>query len=94
MEHPALDHLMGAYLHQDFDLFGPSPMAAVDTFIRDEPDLGRVLPTEIEELLAARRSEAEVKAALEKMGCQIQVSDADGSYRRWLEAIAEQARGR
>lgn len=93
MRTPALEHLMGAYLHQDFDVFGPSPMAAVDTFIRDEPDLGRRLPIEIEELLAARRSQSEVKAALEAMGCQIQVSDADGGYRSWLEAIADQTRG-
>lgn len=90
--HLALDQLMGAYLHQDYDLFGPTPLAAVDTFVRDEPELGSRLPGEISDLLRALPSETAIKAALEGMGCQIVPSTADGGYRGWLEAIADRAR--
>ena len=91
MDYPALDQLMGSYLHQDFDLFGPTPWAAVDAFVRDEPDLGARLPGEIRELLEATPSETDVQAELEDMGCQIAVPADEGGYRAWLQAIADRA---
>ena len=35
--YPDLAHLLGAYLHRDFSLFGPTLADAVAAFARDEP---------------------------------------------------------
>ncbi len=34
---PDLSHLLGAYLHQDFDIFGQTPADAGRAFLRDDP---------------------------------------------------------
>jgi hypothetical protein len=91
VHYPALEQLMGAYLHQDYDLFGATPMAAVDAFLDDEPALGRALPDEIAHLLAVTESDQALEDLLDDLGCEIQVDDP-GGYRTWLEQIAERAR--
>lgn len=92
MNMPALDHLMGAYLHQDYVLFGETPMAAVSTFLIDEPDLAGPLVNEVEQLLSTVQDDSDIEETLRAMGCQIRVDSATGSYRTWLVTIAEKAR--
>ena len=90
MELPALDQLMGAYLHQDFDLFGDTPAAAADQFMRDEPDLARRVPGEVQGILATH-TEAQLAELLTALGCQVAPWSADGTYRSSLEELATQA---
>lgn len=89
---PALDHLMGAYLHQDFDLFGETPMDAVDTFLRDEPAMATQLLEEIESVLAIIQSEEQLQELVTALGCEIWV-DPELGYRGFLERIAQRASG-
>ncbi len=89
---PALHHLMGAYLHQDFDLDGETPMDAVDAFLREEPDLARPLAAEIDTLLGTGLSEQEVERTVFDLGCQVYPDKGYTGYRLWLAAIAARAR--
>jgi len=90
-EGPALNQLMGAYLHQDYDLFGDTPIDAVRTFLRDEPNMAQPLVGEIEFVLRSTPSESEVEELLRELGCQIRVEPELG-YRGLLARIAEIAR--
>lgn len=93
MNLPALYQLMGAYLHQDFDLFGKTKMDAVDAYLRDEPDSAPALVEEIEFVLVTTPDEAGLKHTLDELGCQVLPPEEAGTYRRFLELIAERARG-
>lgn len=92
MTMPALDHLMGAYLHQDFDLYGDAPMDAVDAFLQDEPDLAQPLASEIDALLASQPTEQEIERTVFDLGCQVYPDKGFTGYRPWLAAIADRAR--
>ena len=92
MSTPALDHLMGAYLHQDYDLYGKTPMDAVEAFLNDEPDLARPLAAEIDALLASGLTEQEVERRVFDLGCQVYPDKGYAGYRPWLAVIAERAR--
>jgi hypothetical protein len=90
VELPALGQLMGAYLHEDYELFGPSPRAAAETFLRNEPTLQRALPGEVEAVLSSH-SEPELARLLFALGCQIPPWADDGTYTTSLRELAAAA---
>ncbi len=85
MEKPALEQLMGAYLHQDFDLVG-DVADNIDAFMAEEPVLARRLPDEIAWALQIHDSAAELDAFVSALGCQVQ--PGEGGYRELLGEIA------
>ncbi|KQW49092.1 hypothetical protein ASC77_10345 [Nocardioides sp. Root1257] len=89
-EWPALWHLMGAYLHQDFDAFGTID-ENIDLFVVDSPDLAPALPSEIDRALRALPTEAALEAFVDDLGCQVRAPD-NLTYREWLTRIADRVR--
>ena len=87
---PALRHLLGAYLNQDWFDFYPDENAAIDDFVRETPDLADSLPREIDELLATK-NEAELEAYLDSIGNEYLPSE-DLRYRRWLAGVADRVK--
>ena len=92
METSALTHLMGAYLHQDFDVVG-TVADNVDLFVDDEPELAADLSREIASLLAHDLSDAAIASLLDTMGCGAMPPAGEG-YREWLGAMAHEAETR
>lgn len=79
-----LSHLLGAYLHQDFDLDHGSADDAVRAFAAGAPDMAASALDEIAELLAGDMPEARLSALLQKLGSYYRV-EADGyTARTWL----------
>ena len=79
-----LSHLLGAYLHQDFDLDHGSPDDAVRAFAAAAPDMAASALDEVAELLADAIPEARLSALLHELGSYYRV-EADGyTARTWL----------
>lgn len=93
MHTPALEQLMGAYFHQDWELFGSTHMEVVDHFVEDDPDFAATLPTEIAVVLERLPSDAAVGQYLDSLGCQILIR-SEGGYRQWLADIAARVQER
>lgn len=89
-ESPALWHLMGAYLHQDYDLDGTID-DNIDLFVVDTPDLAPALPAEVERALRELSTEAELEAFVDDLGCQV-LPPRGLTYREWLTQIADRVR--
>ncbi|WP_243056653.1 contact-dependent growth inhibition system immunity protein [Nocardioides sp. SR21] len=87
---PALWHLMGAYLHQDYDLTGTID-ENIDRFVTETPDLAPKLPAEVEEALLELTTEEELDAFVDALGCQVLPPD-NLSHREWLTGIAARVR--
>ena len=87
---PSLDHLLGAYFHQDWSLDGTENQA-VETFVADEPDLAAALPGEIEALLAHVPDEDDLRRVLFEKGSYYTPSADEGGYRRWLLEVSRRA---
>lgn len=90
MDTPALAQLMGAYLHQDYDIVG-TVEDNVDLFVRDSPDLAALLPGEVSCVLSETTSEAGLRQLLIDVGCQLRPPGGT-SYRAWLTDIADHVR--
>jgi ABC-type multidrug transport system fused ATPase/permease subunit len=89
-ESPALWHLMGAYLHQDYAYDGTVD-DNIDLFVSDTPDRAPALPAEVERALRELSSEAELEAFVDALGCQIN-APRGLTYREWLTQIADRVR--
>jgi hypothetical protein len=89
MDLPALRQLMGAYLHQDFDLTGTVD-DNVEAFAIESPDLAHQLPAEVDYLVASVNADAELRDRLEDLGCQ--VLPEDGATQAWLIELSERIR--
>jgi hypothetical protein len=81
---------MGAYLHQDFDIFGDTPALAADQFLREEPRLAQLVPDEVKQVLATH-TEDQLAELLVGLGCQVGPWAPDGTYRSSLERLASRA---
>ena len=83
-----LRQLMAAYYHQDWwDEYDGSWEAAVDDFVRREPDRVSRTIDEIDALLAASPSEDELDKALEELGNYRTPGDGAHAYLEWMNAI-------
>ncbi|MGH3348075.1 MAG: contact-dependent growth inhibition system immunity protein [Nocardioides sp.] len=94
MQTPALEHLMGAYFHEDWTFSGDTHMAVVDEFVSDEPDMAITLPREIFHVLSETPDDAELESLLDAMGCDVYPQPREDSYRTWLRKIAERVQQR
>lgn len=90
----SLEHLMGAYFHQDWDLDGGTVHDTVDAFVAGSP--ARVAPamSEIDEVIARPFPEGGLRDFLEGLGCQYFAGDTDDDYRHWLADILERLQSR
>ena len=89
MRYPALDQLMGAYLHQDYSVFG-SVEDNVDLFVVETPALAPRLPDEVADLLDSVATDEQIRDILRSLGCQLRPTE--GTYRAWLQQIADRVR--
>ena len=90
---PALANLMGAYFHQDWDIYGDE-WDVIDVYVRNDPQTAAgALVSDIEATLAAFQDEAELRSfILDDLGA-CYLADADGgTYREWLTQIAARVR--
>lgn len=94
MEKPeALDHLMGAYFHQDWVDDHSDEWDVLATFERDEPDLAKRLPAEIDGVLDQFRTEDELEHYVVRvLGGDFNAAYNGGTYRAWLSEIAARVR--
>jgi hypothetical protein len=91
METPALEHLLGAYFHQDWDSDG-TEAEVLALFISDEPDLAARLPHEVGSVLSSTAPE-DLESVLREKGSYYMGDRELGGARGFLERIAERARG-
>ncbi len=92
IETPALEHLTGAYFHQDwFEDIGDSDRV-VARFIEESPALAPLLPAEIDALLHALDDEGDVHVHLLDLGCEFRAYPEEGGYSGWLRHVAAQVR--
>lgn len=82
-----LEFLMGAYLHEDYDIYG-GLWEAVDRYLAETSDEDRTqLSHELEAALDGA-SEADVERLLNEMYCAVYMGDEPGGYKGWLEEIS------
>lgn len=80
----ALEHLMGAYFHQDWDTDGGAVSDTVMAFVAGAPLRVEPAVAEIDELLGASLREGDLRGRLEAMGCDYYAGESDADYRAWL----------
>ena len=84
-----LQHLAGAYFHQDYDLDSESPDSVVDAFREGEGDASAAeLVSEIDRLLASRLAEREMLDLwVVAWGASYDPHDSGRDMRGWLTAV-------
>ncbi|MFC5177898.1 contact-dependent growth inhibition system immunity protein [Nocardioides taihuensis] len=92
VETPALDLVVGAYLHQDWPDECTDEWAALEAFLTREPMRARTLSSEIDGLLRVRLSEADLEEFLGDHGCDYFADPASGGNRAWLTEVSRRAR--
>jgi hypothetical protein len=90
----SLDHLMGAYFHQDWDLDGGTVNDTVNAFAVDSPARVESTVADIDEVLDRPLPEGGLRSLLESMGCAYYAGETDQDYRTWLLDIRESLSGR
>jgi hypothetical protein len=85
---PALEHLVGAYLNQDWPDDYPDEWAALDDFISGSPDEARALPGEIAMVLTKYPTEDAVHAYLDELFTGYAADPDEGGFRGWLIEVS------
>lgn len=89
MNTPNLAHLMGAYYHQDFDIYDGTIWGPLAAFIEDcAPTDLQALRAELAEVLQQFPGEPEIDNLLTSLNSEVYLADEPGGYRGWLEEIA------
>ncbi|HSF35940.1 MAG TPA: contact-dependent growth inhibition system immunity protein [Nocardioides sp.] len=88
----AVEQLMGAYFHQDWDIDGGQVSDTVAAFLHEPRDTVLAAADQIDELIDMNLPEGGLAALLESMGCQYYAGESDGDYRQWLGDIQRQLR--
>ena len=89
----ALGSLLGAYFHQDWDLDSEDEWAVLELFVAREPSLTAHLPGEIDQVLASRPTENDLRAlVVDELGGYFLADWDGGTYREWLTEIADRVR--
>lgn len=91
-ETPALWSFVGIYFNQDWSDDYGTEEASVDAFLADAPDERDALVSEIDWLLHAHGSEADLGAYLDSQGNEYVPPADGGGYRGWLTRIADRVR--
>jgi len=88
--YPSLNHLFGAYFHQDWTVDGSTTDGAVGRFIRDEgAATAQRTATELDHLLRESRSDSELAAALDTFGCYYTPAAKGVTHRTWLARVGQ-----
>ena len=88
----ALEYLMSAYFHQDWDVDGGTTSDTVARFLSESSGLTTACADEIDELLRRDLAEGELEQQLDAWGCDYRAGDCDAAYRVWLRDIRDQIR--
>jgi len=88
----AVNYLMSAYFHQDWDADGGGVSDTVASFLTERRDLVSACADEIDELLRQDLPEGALAAQLDEWGCAYYAGDTDQDYRVWLGDIRQQIR--
>lgn len=75
-----LEHMIGAYFHQDWNLVYATRDDAVADFVRRSPDRAAIVPREIDELLSSTDDDEELAARLSAMGFDDAPSDGERGF--------------
>ena len=91
--YPVLDYFFGGYMHQDWREDYPDEWAALDDFIRSEPEGSAAgFCKEASQLLATEPTEAELRELLlEDFGAAAMVENKGWKYRDWIQAMSDHA---
>jgi hypothetical protein len=89
---PALKELMAGYFHQDWDTYGLDSRPVVELYVTDDPELARLLPEEVAEVLRDHPDDREIESLVRALGCETDALTPSGSYRIWLTELAAYAR--
>lgn len=86
-----LEHLAGAYFHQDYDLESGSVDSVIDLFREEESDASAAeLISEIERMLASRQSDRELRELwVVSWGASYDPVDGGHGMRNWLTAVRD-----
>jgi hypothetical protein len=88
----ALASYLRGYLHQDWDLDASSPVDLVQQFAREEPvPLVSQLVAELDQMLLARHSEADLRAVLIGLGSYYDPGATGASTSGWLIELRDAA---
>lgn len=84
-----LQHLAGAYFHQDYDLESGSPDSVIESFIEDEGEASvEELVSEIDRLLASRMTDHEIGDLWTRAwGASYDPRDDGQGLRDWLTEV-------
>lgn len=87
---PNLGEFLGCYFHQDWPCDDESAIAVIERYLSEWPrDEVLAVIEEIGQLLEEVRNEADLRAAVLKLGSYYEVG-ADGlTYREWLESVSK-----
>lgn len=84
-EFPELNHLIGGYFHQDWDLHGKTSEDVARLFCSQESAASRYgAMKDIDRMIARLKSETELVEALRQFGCAYFLPEEEGAIRAWL----------
>jgi hypothetical protein len=75
-----LEHLIGAYFHQDWNHVYSTRQEAIADFVRRSPDRAARVPQEIDELLGSTGDDEELASRLSAMGFDDAPPDGDRAF--------------
>jgi hypothetical protein len=85
--YPDLAHLLGAYFHEDFDMYGDE-WGVVDAFVSANPARARRVPEQIARLLEDFPFESDVARFTDESGCAYLPPGDGDAYRTWLNEVS------
>lgn len=85
-DYPNLDNLIGCYFHQDWRTEGPTVDVVLENYLKEySTEYPPLVLAELRALL--RRSDAEVEAELDRMGCEYAPVGDNTTSREWLSRM-------
>lgn len=82
-----LEHLIGAYFHQDWNHVYATRQEAIADFVRRSPERAARVPQEIDELLSSTGDDEELASRLTAMGFDDAPPDGDRAFLIELRAL-------
>jgi hypothetical protein len=84
----ALGQLVGAYLHQDWDIDYGSWSDAVDAYLQEaQPEAISEARRELTALISENPSEERIRDEMDQRGCSYYPPGDGTSYREWLDEL-------